>query len=180
MKILNQFKIATQALACATLVLVATTAAAKDIEGHGGDNFTITPTPTPGVVTDTLNGVARISFLGNCSFHGEQAITLPATPDQPYVIKGMWRFTSADGATTLDIETNGTGRPDPTNPGFINLHLKVKFTGGTGRMAGAQGKGEIDGVGMFTSPAGGTATWFLDGDVSIKDRKHGDRDHDDD
>jgi hypothetical protein len=65
--------------------------------------------------------------------------------------------------TTLNAETNGTGTPDPANPGFVNLHLEVKFTGGTGKFANARSKGEIDGVAMVTSATGGIATWTLKG-----------------
>jgi hypothetical protein len=170
MRILNQFRITTLALACAALAS-ATSAEAAVLNGHGADTFALAPSSTPGVVTDTVDGVAQLSLLGNCSFHAEQSITLPATPDQPYIIKGVWRFTSADGATTLDAETEGTGLPDPANAGFVNIHLKVKFTGGTGQMANARGKGKIDGVGMFTSAAGGTATWSLKGLVLAREVK---------
>ncbi len=67
----------------------------------------------------------------------------------------------------------GIGTPDPANLSFLNIHYEVKFTGGTGEMANARGKGEIDGFGMFTSETTGKATWLLQGNVSTR---HG---HDD-
>jgi hypothetical protein len=170
MRILNKFRI-TLALACAALAITAASAEAAAITGHGADTFALTPSATPGVVIDTLDGVAQLWLLGNCSFHAEQSITLPTAPDQPYIIKGVWRFTSADGTTTLDAETDGAGTPDPANAGFVNIQLKVKFTGGTGQMANARGRGKLDGVGMFTSPAGGTATWSLKGLVLARGLK---------
>jgi hypothetical protein len=162
MRILNQFRIVALALACAALVM---TAKARDIEGNSGNNFSLAPTATPGVFMLTHPGVAQVSSLGNCTFDGEEVATFPATPDQPLTLKGTWRFTSADGSSTLDAEVAGTGTPDPANPNFVNLRYRVKFTGGTGKMAAARGKAEMTGVAMLTSPSGGTTTFVFAGEI---------------
>ena len=178
MRILNQVRIIAVALACTALAMTITTTEAAPVRAHAASRFELTPTATPGVFTDMADGPAQVSLLGNCTLHADQVVTLPAAPDQPILIKGKWRFTSADGTTTLDAETEGTGTPDPTNPSFVNIHYELKFTGGTGQMANARGRAEVDVVAMFTSATGGTGTVFLTGNVSThrhddqEDRNH--------
>jgi len=172
MKILRQLRIITLALACAALAMTAATAHAAPIKGNSGNNFELSPTPMPGVLTLTHPGVAQVSLLGNCTFDGDEVVLVPTAPGQPFILKGTWRFVSADGATTLDAEVEGTGTPDPANPNFVNLHYDVKFTGGTGQMANARGRAEMDGVAMFTSPSGGTTTFVFAGKISTD--KHND------
>jgi hypothetical protein len=175
MKILNPFRIITLALACAALAMTATTASAAPIKGSSGNNFELSPTATPRVFTLTHPGVAQVSLLGNCTFDGDEVLLVPTAPGQPFILKGTWRFVSADGASTLDAEVEGTGTPDPANPNFVNLHYEVKFTGGTGEMANARGRAEMDGVAMFTSPTGGTTTFVFAGQIST----HGNKEHND-
>lgn len=165
MKVLNQFRTVVLAFACAALVM---TAKARSIEGNSGNNFTMVPTSTPGVFTLTHPGVAQVSSLGNCTFDGEEVATFPATSDQPLTLKGTWRFTSADGSSTLDAEVAGTGTPDPANPNFVNLRYHVKFTGGTGKMAKARGTAAMTGVAMITSSTGGTTTFVFAGEISSR------------
>jgi hypothetical protein len=181
MKTLSQFRNIALALACTALVMTATADNTRDIKGNSGNNFALTPTATPGVLMLTHPGVAQVSSIGNCTFDGIEVVLVPATPDKPFVLNGTWRFISADGATTLDAEVEGTGTPDPANSGFVNLHYRVKFTGGTGKMANARGKAKMEGVAMFTSPTGGTTTFVFAGEISTRGHKdHDDRDHDDD
>ena len=66
----------------------------------------------------------------------------------------------------MDADVVGTATVDPANAKFLNLHYDVKFTGGTGTMAHARGKADIDGFAMFTSATTGTATWLLQGKVA--------------
>lgn len=157
MKILNGFRIIGLALA----VTVAP-ANARDIKANGGTTFELTPSITPGALINSANGPARVSVVGNCTLRIDEIVTLPTAPDQHIRIKALWRFTSADGATILDTEVEGPGIPDPANPSFVNIHYKLKFTGGTGRMANAKGRAEVDVLAMFTSATGGTAAWSLD------------------
>jgi hypothetical protein len=166
MKILNQIKLATLASVFTTLLVIASPAAAGEIRGNSGNNFTLTPTATPGVFTLTHPGVAQVSLMGNCTFDGTETVIAPTAAGQPFITTGTFRFTSADGTTTLDVEADGIGTPDPANPNFINVHYTMKFTGGTGKMANVRGKGELNGVAVFTSATGGTTTFVFDGQVS--------------
>jgi len=179
MRTLNPFRIIALALACATLAMTVAPTHAAVIRAHGGNTFELLPTPTPGVLAHPLDGVARVSVLGNCAFHGDVLVQAPAAPDQPFVLKGTWRFTSTDGTTTLDAEVEGTATLDPANPNFANVHYEVKFTGGTGQMTNARGRAKIDGLAMFTSPSTGTAAWSLNGLVLTRGHNdHEDKDHD--
>jgi hypothetical protein len=166
---LNRFQFLSSTFALA-LLLVAAGAKAGEIRGNSGNNFTLTPTATPGVFTLTHPGVARVSLLGNCTFDGTETLVMPATPDQPLTTVGTFRFVSADGSSTLDAEVEGTGMPDPANPNFVNLHYTLKFTGGTGKMANARGKGQLTGTAMLTSPSGGTTTFTFRGQISTHGR----------
>ena len=163
------------ALGCAALAMITIPAQAAVIKANAGTTFVLSPVPGHSdQLTHSIDGVVRVTILGNCTFHGDVLIYLPTAAGKPYLLAGSCRFTSADGATTLDAQVEGIGTPDPANLSFLNIHYEVKFTGGTGEMANARGKGEIDGFGMFTSETTGKATWLLQGNVST--RRHG---HDD-
>jgi hypothetical protein len=173
MRTFNHMSTAILALALTALVITAAPAKAGVITAHGGEVFALTPTDDPNVFRDTVDGTAQVSLLGNCSFHAEQTISLPSAPGEPISVKGSWRFTTADSATTLDMDVEGTGAPDPANPGFVNIKFKVRFAGGTGLMASVRGSGELEGVAMFSSPTAGIATWTLKGNLST----HGQKSH---
>jgi len=155
----------------AFLISNVTIANAGEIRGSSGNNFTLTPTATPGVFHMTHPGVAQVSLLGNCTFDGEEIVIAPTGPNGLFILSGTWHFATANGSSTLDAEVEGTGTPDPTNPNFVNLRYTFKFTGGTGIMANARGKGQMDGVAMLTSPNGGTTTFTFTGQVSTRGRK---------
>jgi hypothetical protein len=163
MKLINQLRVITVAITCATWLNTTAPMAAATVQANGGDTFTLTPTSNPGEFADLVQGVAQVSFLGNCTFQADQLVVLPATPDQPIRVKGVWRFATSDGASSLVANVEGVGAPDPRNPAFVNIQLKAKFTHGTGLAANADGEAEINGLAMFTSAAGGTATWSLKG-----------------
>ncbi len=146
-------------------------ARAGEIRGSSGNNFSFGPSATPGVFLMTHPGVAKVSLLGNCTFDGTELLILPTEPNQPILLSGTWHFVSADGASTLDAEVEGTGIPDPAHPNFVNLHYTIKFTGGTGQMANARGKGEMEGVAMLTSPTAGTTTFTFSGQISTHGHK---------
>ena len=171
MKTFKHMSTAILALALTALVTTAAPAKAGVIKAHGGEVFALTPTDDPNVFRDTVDGVAQVSLLGNCSFHAEQTVSLPSAPGEPIRVKGSWRFTTADSATTLDMEVEGTGAPDPANPGFVNINLTVRFAGGAGLMAHVCGSGELEGAAMFTSPAAGMVTWTLKGNISTHGQK---------
>lgn len=182
MKTFNLFKAITLSLACAALAMTTITPAeAGVIKAHAGTTFVLTPEAfdanngNPTLFTHTVDGVVRVSLLGNCTVHFDVIVGAPKTATDPFTLVGTCRITSADGATTLDAEVEGTGTLDPANPAFLNFHYDVKFTGGTGQMANARGTADIDGFAMFTSATTGKATWLLEGNVSTRGR-HG---HDD-
>ncbi len=165
------------AASCVTFALTAQPAAARDVRGHAGTTFVLQPvefdqTGFPTRYTHAVDGVVRVSGLGNCTFHADVIIT-QATPTSPMVLAGPFLITTADGGSTLKADAIGVGTPDPANPNFfLNFHYDLKFTGGTGAMANARGKGDVDGFAMFTAaatetePAKGKATWVLSGEVN--------------
>jgi len=156
-------------LCCATLALLAAPADAGVVKANGGTTFLLIPVEfdangNPTKFTHTVDGVVGVSSLGNCTIHAD--VIALTRPDGSFSLTGTFRITSADGATTLDAEVEGVVSLDPVNPAFGNLHYDVKFIGGTGQMANARGKGDIDGFGMFTSQTTGKATWLLQGNVA--------------
>jgi len=180
MKMFNLLKATTLALACIALAMTTTPADGGVIKAHAGTTFVLTPVEfdepgNPTKYTHTVDGVVRVSLLGNCTAHFDVIVGAPKTATDPFTLAGTCRLTSADGATTLDAEVEGTGTPDPANPAFLNFHYDVKFTGGTGQMANARGTADIDGFAMFTSASTGKATWLLKGKVSTHGR-HGNDD----
>jgi hypothetical protein len=181
MKQRSLFKLTALALGCATLAMTTLPAQARDIRAHAGTTFDLLPVEfdangNPTKFTHTIDGVVRVSSLGNCTFHGD-VVGFPR-PDGSFELTGTGRITTADGATSLDFEVKGVVAIDPANPAFGNFHYDARFTGGAGRMANARGKADIDGFGMFTSPSTGKATWVLQGEVFTRGRHiaHG---HDD-
>ena len=172
MKTLNQVKIIALVSVFTTLLASTLPAKAGEIRGSSGNNFTLTPTTTPGVFTLTHPGVARVSLLGNCTFDGTETLVMPATPDKPLTTTGTFRFVSADGASTLDADVFGEGTPDPANPNFVNLRYRIRFTGGTGAMAGARGRAVLNGVAMLTSPNGGVTTFVFEGEIATRSYQH--------
>ena len=173
MKTRNLFKAIALALGCATLAMTTAFAEARDIKAHAGSTFVNAPVEfdahgNPTKFAHTVDGVLRVYSLGNCTFHAD-VVAVPR-PDGTFALSGTFRITSADGNTTLDGEVQGATAPDESgNPAFANFHYDVKFTGGTGRMDGARGKGDIDGFGI-TSPdfSTGKATWLLQGNVTSR------------
>jgi hypothetical protein len=144
--------------------------AARVIKAHAGTTFVLLPVPGSSTeFTHTVDGVVRVSLLGNCTVHFDVRVTAPKTATDPFTLKGKVKITSADTLTTIDADVVGTGTFDPANGSFLNFHYDVTFTGGTGTMANARGTADIDGFAMFTSATTGTATWLLQG----KDATHG-------
>jgi hypothetical protein len=177
MKKLSLSKLVTLALGCAALAITALPAEARDIRAHGGTTFELIPVEfdangNPTKFTHTVDGVVRVSLLGNCTVHGD-VIGVPR-PDGSLGLAGTVRITSADGATTLDFAVEGAVTTDPVNPSFGNFHYDARFTGGTGSMAHARGRADIDGFGMFTSPSTGKATWVLQGNVATRNYRRDD------
>ena len=179
MKSLNLFKKLGMAIVCAVLMFASNSATAADIRANAGTTFTLTSTTDPSVFTHEINGVAQVSLLGKCTFHGDVVGRFPATAGQPIALTGNFTFTTADGATTLSAAVEGAATPDPANPSFLNFHYDVTFTGGSGAFTNARGRADIDGFGQYTAeglvqPADGSttgkATWTMKGEVRTKHR----------
>jgi hypothetical protein len=175
MKTLNLFKPIALALSCAVLAMTTTSAHAGVLKGHAGTTFLLIPATfdqnsKPTSFTHTVDGVVRVFEIGNCTFHAD-VIALPH-PDGSFSLTGTFLITSADGATTLNADAVGRVTIDPANPLFGNFHYDVKFTGGTGQMAGARGSGDVDGFAMFTSQTTGKATWLLQANVATRGHQH--------
>lgn len=180
MKSLNLlFKKLGLAIVCAALVFAGISATAADIRANAGTTFTLTSTTDPSVFTHKVDGVAQVSLLGKCAFHGDVVVRFPATTGQPITLTGNFTFTAADGVTTLIASVEGAAAPDLANPSFLNFHYDVTFTGGSGPFTNARGRADIDGFGQYTTeglvqPADGSttgkATWTMKGEVRAKHR----------
>ncbi len=181
-------------LGCATLVLGAIYARSapnpwesNNFHAHAGTTFVLLPASTPGGPrSHNIDGVVRVSSMGDCSFHATANLVATANPDFFQITDGIFLFTSADGKSTLRALAEGTLTVNPANPYMGDIEYDVKFTGGTGSQAGAHGTGKLQGMVMFTTidliqpdditvppepaapPAGsstGKACWLLDGDL---------------
>ena len=141
---------------------------AAEIRGNCANNFTLVPTADPNTFTMSHPGVAQLSLIGNCTYNGTGSATFTTDPAKPIVLTGKWRFASSDGLTSLDVEAEGIGTPDPANANFVNLVYTMKFVGGTGAMANVRGKGELHGLAMLTSANGGTTTFTFSAQVSTR------------
>ena len=121
-----------------------------------GNTFALVPTSDPNVFGHPVDGVAQVSLMGNCHFHGEATIYLPTSAGQPIRIlsSSPWTLTSSDGANSLKFDTEGTATFDPANSLFANLTYKVTFVGGTGKFARARGTGTMEVTAEFTPPPG--------------------------
>jgi hypothetical protein len=175
MKALNLFKSIVLALGCAMLAMTTTPADAGVLKGHAGTTFDLIPVTfdqngNPTKFTHTVDGVVRVFEIGNCTFHAD-VIAVPR-PDGTFTLSGTFLITSANGATTLSADAVGLVTIDPANPSFGNFHYDLKFTGGTGQMAGVRGSGDVDGFAMFTSQTTGKATWLLQANVATSGHRH--------
>ncbi len=132
-----------------------------------GNTFALVPTSDPNVFGHPVDGVAQVSIMGNCHFHGDGFVYLPTSPGQPIriVSSSPWTLTSSDGANSLKFDVEGRAAFDPANPLFANLTYKVKFVGGTGAHVGATGTGTMEVTAEFTSALTGLANWTMKGVV---------------
>jgi hypothetical protein len=174
-KKLNLLRTLSLAITCAALAVSRFPVAAEDGPGTNaaairvttGNTFALVPTSDPNVFGHPVDGVAQVSLMGNCHFHGEGTIYLPTSPGQPIRIVNTtpWTLTSSDGANSLKFDVEGTAAFDPANPLFAHLTYNVTFVGGTGRFANAKGTGTMEVTAEFTSALGGLANWTMKGVV---------------
>jgi hypothetical protein len=191
---LNLSKVLGLALGCAALLLGAIYMSAdpkpsesKLFHANAGTTFVLLPASTRGGPrSHNIDGVVRVSVLGDCQFHATANLVETTTPGSYLITDGIFLFTSADGKSTLKATAEGTLVVNPVNPYMGDIEYDVTFTGGTGSQAGAHGFGKLQGMVMFTTidlvqpddttvppeppapPAGsstGKACWLLDGDL---------------
>jgi hypothetical protein len=191
---LSSIQVLGLALGCAILVLGTIYASAdskpsesKHFHANAGTTFVLLPASTPGGPrSHNIDGVVRVSSLGDCAFHATANLVETTTPGSFLITDGLFLFTSADGKSTLTASAAGTLVVNSANPYMADIEYDVTFTGGTGSEAGAHGSGKLQGMVMFTTidlvqpddttvppeppapPAGsstGKACWVLDGDL---------------
>src|SRR4051812_39227634 len=88
MKTVNLFRVLTLTLACAALAISRTPAAADDgpsanaaaIRVTTGNTFALVRTSNPYVFGHPVDGVANVSLMGNCHFHGDGTVYFPVSP----------------------------------------------------------------------------------------------------
>lgn len=103
---------------------------------------------------------------------GESAARFTGTIDlssAPYPIDGTTTFTDLDG-DELHARTTGHVIPNDKDPTLVELDYRCAFTGGTGKFVGASGNARVLGAAVFVDQVSGTASWCLDGDLSLVER----------
>src|SRR6266699_2445167 len=85
---LSIFKSLGLALGCAALVLTSNSISAADIRVNAGTTFDLIPTADPSVFTHTVDGIAQVSLLGNCTVHADVVVRFPASLGQPPTLNG--------------------------------------------------------------------------------------------
>jgi hypothetical protein len=162
------------AIVCAALVTSPYAVRADDnranssaIRATTGNTFALVPTSDPSVFGHPVDGVAQVSLLGNCHFHGESTIYMPTSAGQSIriVSSSPWSLTSSDGADSLRFDVEGTAAFDPANPLFANITYHASFVGGTGKFVDAKGNATMEVTAMFTSQLAGLANWTMKGIV---------------
>jgi hypothetical protein len=125
-----------------------------------------------------VRGVVQISNLGNAiaSF----AVQINAGSDcaggRAFCLSGTMKITTLAG-DELNTEVVGWADPDPNDlqasPSMYLFHYDVTVTGGTGKLQGATGQGEINGAfnfcggDCFCESYAGVATWLYEGGLHL-------------
>jgi len=125
-----------------------------------------------------VRGVVQVSNLGNATASFRIVINSGSTCEggHQFCLSGTMTITTLVG-DELQGEVTGWGDPDPDDPkqpASMNLlHYDVTITGGTGKLQGAAGAGEINGVfsfcgdNCFCDSYAGVATWLYEGVLRV-------------
>ena len=198
---LSRFKVLSLALGCTALVLGGISASAREFLANAGTTFVLVPVlgTSPQQFTHTVDGVVQVSPLGACTVHFDLIVTATTSPSRPYLVTGTQTITTADGASSLTSSVDGYLSSNPENATFLGIHYKLRFTGGTGKLASARGTtvltgfaalalapGTIDFPGftgvyppdadLVAPPSGdltGKACWLMQGDLELPGGGHG-------
>ena len=104
----------------------------------------------PGILQVALEGVGFIDRVGNAILEAEQVVDFNDNPGG--IIEGTAAFTVVATGDVLEIEYQGEGMV-PDALGVFNFGGVLQFVGGTGRFAGAAGKGDFIGTFRFGVPS---------------------------
>ena len=156
---LSPSKVLGLALGCAALVLGAIYVSAdpkpsesREFHANAGTTFVLLPASyTGGPRSHNIDGVVRVSSMGDCAFHGTANLVQTNTTGFYLITDGLFVFTSADGKSTLRASAAGTLAVNPANAYMGDIEYDVTFTGGTGSQKGAHGFGKLQGMVLFTT-----------------------------
>lgn len=109
---------------------------------------------SPGVVRQVDNGSCQLTPFGTTVFFSDKVLQLAAGTQSVDV-----RLTMANGDV---LRALGSGTSVVTSPGRVHFVATIKFTGGTGRFAGATGEARAEGD---SDLVGRLATLSMDGTV---------------
>ncbi len=124
--------------------------------------------------THEVRGVVQVSNLGNATAFFAVQINAGSACEGGHVfcLSGTMKITTLSG-DELDAEVAGWADPDSNDlkstPSMYLLHYNVTITGGTGKLQGATGQGDIDGAfnfcggDCFCESYAGVATWLYEG-----------------
>ncbi len=72
------------ALGCVALAMITVPAQAAVIKANAGTTFVLSPVPGHSdQLTHSIDGIVRVTILGNCTFHGDVLIYLPTAAGKP-------------------------------------------------------------------------------------------------
>lgn len=134
---------------------LAPTSGLQEFFANAGTTFVLVPIPntSPQEFTHTVDGVVEVIPLGACTVHFDLVVTSTTSSTVPYTVTGTQTITTADGTSTLTSSVNGYLSSNPANATFLGIHYELKFTSGTGQLAGAYGHTELQGfAAIATSP----------------------------
>ena len=81
-------------------------------------------------------------------------VTATADPKRPYDVEGTQTITTADGKSSVTSSVKGYLSSNPANASFLGIHYGLTFTGGAGRLKGAQGKTSLSGFAALAPSPG--------------------------
>ena len=161
------------ALGCAALVFGGTSASAGEFSAFAGTTFILVPVPntSPQQYTHTVDGVVQVSPLGACTVHFDLLVKPTSNAKRPYTVEGTQTIATVDGKSSVTSSVEGYLSSNPANAGFLGIHYKLTFIGGTGQLARAHGKTQLSGFaalaitpGFIDSP-GNTNVYPPDADL---------------
>lgn len=125
----------------------------REFSANAGTTFILVPVSKT-QLTHTVDGVVQVSPLGDCTVHFDLIVTATGSSSRPYSVAGTQTITTADGASSVTSSVNGYLSSNPANATFLGIHYELKFTGGTGQLAGARGRTVLQGFAAISTAPG--------------------------